>query len=120
MKIIELLNKIANEEEMPKKIKYGCNEYVFDTRIRDYIYIAKEGSVPRYFIDLLRCKDLNDEVEIIQESEDIDIQNIDELDVSEKATYQDEARYIAIENRFVINELIRAVKQLDNKINKKG
>lgn len=35
MKVIDLLNKIANCEEVPKKIKYSCG--IYDFRMSDFI-----------------------------------------------------------------------------------
>lgn len=36
MKAIDLLNKIANGEEVPKKIKYLCYEYEFNEKEKQY------------------------------------------------------------------------------------
>jgi hypothetical protein len=36
MKIIELLNKIANGEEVPNKVKYGIHYWEYDEEIKDY------------------------------------------------------------------------------------
>ena len=36
MKVIDLLNKIANGEEMPKKIRYECEDYVYVPNYEDY------------------------------------------------------------------------------------
>lgn len=69
MKIIDLLNKIAKGEEVPKKIKYDNYEWVYiddeymshklqETLFADYI----EGN---YCV--IEC--LNDEVEVIEEKE---------------------------------------------------
>lgn len=81
IKIIDLLNKIANGEEVPKKIKTKTNTYVFKENAKaiENIYktdnhletgwFNKENFLP------------NDEVEII---EDIDIQEIEELEIIEE------------------------------------
>ena len=66
MKVIDLLNKIANGEEVPKKIKYN-----------DYIYIAKGNAIENFvdycseedewcFNRYVRYENLNDEVEILE------------------------------------------------------
>ena len=64
MKIIDLINKIANGEEVPKKIKYEDEEFVFtgyDSASKNYdndledLFEVLDGSV------------LNDEVEILEE-----------------------------------------------------
>ena len=67
MKIIDLLNKIANGEDVPKIIKYN-----------DYIYTAKGNAIENFvdycseedewcFNHYVRYKNLNDEVEILEE-----------------------------------------------------
>ena len=72
MKIIDLLNKIANGEEVPDKIVWDYNIYVFNDSTRQYymgdnkncINTDTENSL-RY--DLYNFDMLNEEVEIIEE-----------------------------------------------------
>lgn len=73
MKIIDLLNKIANGEEVPKKIIYQNYIYEYQHR-RDtensFNYMCNENGKylsRRYFIDNI----LNDEVEILEEEKKI-------------------------------------------------
>jgi len=64
MKIIDLLNKIANGEEVPKKIKYENDIYVLTD---NYCYYCDETNLilsDRIFAEYSR---LNDEVEILEE-----------------------------------------------------
>ena len=68
MKIIDLLNKIANGEEVPKKIKYRDWLYEFEKDCNDYFCIydsllCRENDDVRQF--------LNDEVEILEEPKGI-------------------------------------------------
>lgn len=73
MKIIDLLNKISNGEEVPRIIKYDLQTYYF----RNYDY--KEYDIEKDFIDeqtsFIEDKfdfyKLNDEVEIIEEEKKI-------------------------------------------------
>ena len=66
MKVIDLLNKIANGEEVPKKIKKTwVYEWSFDEVRDDFSYITKEGC--RFDSDWLVLDMLDDEVEIIEE-----------------------------------------------------
>ena len=104
MKIIELLNKIANNEEVPKKIKVSCFEFEWRAGGRYYENTTK-GNYQTLLQDWLNnANKLNSEVKII-EDEEIDIQNIEDLGVS-------------INNvGGKIAELIKAVKQLDKKVN---
>ena len=80
MKIIDLLNKIANREEVPKKIRYNSVIMKYNEDMKDY---------ERYYGDLFfrylgRCsvlsERLNDEVEILdEEDKDIPLIPDDEL-----------------------------------------
>ena len=83
MKVIDLLNKIANGEEVPKKIKYKNKIYEwkeYDAHygktmtkkgwVKEHGYVAEENMT--YFY-LKHCyQDLNDEVEIIEEDKKIE------------------------------------------------
>ena len=62
MKIIDLLNKIANDEEVPKKIKYDDREFKFIGGA----YEDKERKDLAYY-DFTCWRFLNDEVEILEE-----------------------------------------------------
>ena len=77
MKVIDLLNKIANGEEVPKKVFYktggeytGGYYWIYDESCRDYKdkagdYVFNAGNY--HIIDML-----NMEVEIIEEDKKID------------------------------------------------
>ena len=70
MKIIDLLNKIANGEELPKKIKYDTINYFF----RSYDYKEVHGELideQSSWIEKIDFYKLNDEVEIIEEDKKI-------------------------------------------------
>ena len=90
MKIIDLLNRIAKGEEVPKKFRYDNNIFVYDKEDKDYVY--SNGNVSfftDYFTDIYHLEDvlmiLNDEVEVIEEKE-ISIYNIDNMKIAgEKA-----------------------------------
>ena len=82
MKVIDLLNKIANGEEVPQKIKVGNKIYNYETfniGKGDNYFTAKWGEVKGYRISYegiyyyleIRDYDLNDEVEIIEEEKKI-------------------------------------------------
>lgn len=65
MKIIDLLNKIANGEEVPKKIKYDYNEWEYDEKAKTY-YCGTCTLLNKY-----KYIYLNDEVGIIKEEKKI-------------------------------------------------
>jgi len=113
MKVIDLLNKIANGEELPNKIKYHDLEYT-KGKIKEFDTLLSYNHID--FCEFVRARELNDEVEIIEEEPEIDIQGIEELDYVED--YEADETDIKL-NRDKIRELIKAVKQLDNKIKEK-
>ena len=114
IKVIDLLNKIANGEEVPKEIKRWKETYLLNVN-HGFITCTSESG---YQLDLLQI--LNDEVEIIEESEqEIDIQAIEELWANRVGDSNQCRDDFMLKNRDKINELIRAVKELDNKIKEK-
>lgn len=76
MKVIDLLNKIANGEEVPNKIKY--KDIIFDYKKEKGDYESEEG---QFFLDWVELNKygLHDEVEIIEDKkiEKIKILNCD-------------------------------------------
>lgn len=123
IKVIDLLNKIANGEEVPIEIEYRNKRYVLNRTCKQY-YEKGEGS---YLDNKLAFKNtieyefygdfLNDEVKIIEEQiieeqedqEEIDIQSIEEINLSPTPTKYE----------VVLHKLVQAVKQLDKKIKEK-
>ena len=105
IKVIDLLNKIANGEEKPKEFKYDGNTY---TLRADDIYVDIKTN--DYFSEAIYYDlgNMNEEVEIIEEEPEIDIQGIKEI-----------TSFGIKQNQDGINLLIRAVKQLDKQINNK-
>lgn len=75
VKIIDLLNKIANDEEMPKIIRYKDNFYYRNQdNVNLHIY-QTESSLERRKLSLIidnEYLNLNDEVEIIEEDKKIE------------------------------------------------
>ena len=62
--IIELLDKIANGEQPPKKIIFREQEYEYDIGERDYYYC--NGAIYWLFYSYVITKILNEEVEILE------------------------------------------------------
>ena len=73
MKVLDLLVKIANGEEMPKKIKYKNALFEYDNDTQDYYKV--ERTYDYLFRDSF-CKKtnffINDEVEIIEEDKKLE------------------------------------------------
>lgn len=73
MRIIDLLNKIANGEEVPRKIKYRDDVYI---QIDNYCYYCNETNLilsDKIFAEKSR---LNDTVKILEEENKIEKINL--------------------------------------------
>lgn len=125
MKIIDLLNKIANGEEVPQKIKVGNKIYNYETfniGKGDNYFTAEWGEVKGYRINNdgtyyyleIRDYNLNDEVEILEEEKKIPEPEKDILHIDDLITPVDENMYKiwkqAIKNHNKINEIIDYLK----------
>ena len=116
IRVIDLLNKIANGEEVPEKIKYEGDILKYEKEVQDYFGVSKTGNGSFFnylFVNKKTAKFINDTVEIIEEQEEIDIQQLIELENDKDTEYYD-CRDIQT-NRGMINLLVQAVKQLDKK-----
>ena len=133
IKVIDLLNKIANGEDVPRKIKW--RDKIWDYWEGDQDYKSKQGRWFTSNLNDIRTKEfVNDTVEIIEEEPEIDIQEIEPLNayklmeapfMADKLkemnydTFMEHLKQSEVEIANKIIELIRAVKQLDNQINNK-
>ena len=77
IKIIDLLNKIANNEEVPKKIRYDGNDYYFCNHCEIYEVIESSELCGKDLYNLL--DNLNDKVEIIEEDNKTEYENVEEI-----------------------------------------
>lgn len=68
MKVIDLLNKIANEGKVPEKIKYDGRFYIFNEKKHNYY--ENETCYINWDYVALHC--LNEEIEIIEEPKKIE------------------------------------------------
>lgn len=106
IKIIDLINMQYKNEKMPKniRIKYSFvfDYYTYNEEIQWY-----ETADRTTILDIYHKLDY--EVEIIEEQEEIDIQNIEEINLSSTPTKYE----------VVLHKLVQAVKQLDKKIKEK-
>ena len=113
MKVIELLNKIAKGEEVPKKIKYNKKIYEYEDGAYDYGYYKQnDGTINFLLTDVFNSDDnilsiLNEELKIIEEEKEIE-----KIDLGVLNTQSEKNR----EFKRAINELIDIVKEL--KVNK--
>lgn len=106
MKIIDLLNKIANGEEVPKTIK--LDNYVFEfNKTYEQYHNKYETNLLEHISDY-NYSGLNDEVEIIEEEKEIERLNLDTNELKGKETVR--AIDYLLESK--INELIDELKKL--------
>ena len=75
IRVIDLLNKIANNEEIPKKIKWENIIYAYSEYDKDYLEYPFRDEEYRGLFDMrdsILTQFLNDEVEIIEEPKKIE------------------------------------------------
>ena len=101
--LIDLLNKIANEEDLPKKIKYkNC---IFENRfVIDYWCKKTKTSLD----ELILMQDLNDEVEIIEDTSKEESKIPEKLKLYAPYPECDDKRFDIVEAE--INEIIDYLK----------
>jgi hypothetical protein len=116
IKIIDLLNKIANGEEVPKKIKYSTLIYKFNENCNQFYEEGKgsyydsklkyEGSIEwQFYGDYL-----NDEVEILEDNTE-EIEELNDTCYDRNMTGEEREYYHNI-TREKINELVKAVNEI--------
>ena len=106
IKIIDLLNKIANGDT-PQKIRHWGTTYIFDEYRGDWGYVDKSTQPYKWFFKEFNCDletDLNSEVEIIEEEKEIEKIPIPEIECKENE------RILRAEIK--INELIDTINEL--------
>ena len=109
MKVIDLLNKMANDKNYRPTVKFLVATYKYNEKMEDYE--SDINSDWGIFSDYTINNILNDEVELI-EDETIDIDNIEEIDIDQLINTDDKTGIALLH----INKLIRAVKQLNKEI----
>ena len=101
IKVIDLLNKIANGEEVPREIEYQDKIFV---KLEDNDYTTDDG-VPLVHLLNYNLSNLNDEVEILEDN----TEEIEELLTIED--YECDKTDIRL-NRDKINELVKAINSI--------
>ena len=122
MKVIDLLNKIANGEEVPKKIRYYDTNYYYNT---EFYYTNDGYSMYREMYENGNC--MNDEVEILDEKDEFI--DIEEFCTSYSLDYID-YRNIEVLKEYLnkdlqsifdtLDKLIKNQKKIINKIKEEG
>lgn len=117
IKIIDLFNKIANGEEVPKKIKYKGLIYYQDGR--GYFHDETEYTTEQAFLEGVRTDMvLNDVVEILDEEDEFE--NIEEITLRDKTIGFPNGEWTArnMDKAFAIkiNQLIKSQKKIIAKL----
>lgn len=110
IKIIDLLCKIANGEEIPEKIKYKDIIYNWKVTKQGTGYCNKNNYYCEWLANRIHCDEksvLNDTVEIIEDKENTEDINIQGISGLPEWGYDDD------DIRRTINELVQAVKHLE-------
>lgn len=105
MKIIDLLNKIANGEEVPERIKDGSFELTIVKTAKGKHYGGQTTSVLN---DVFGMERLNDEIEIIEEP--MKIEKLEAYKISSASHYDNESTLLK-----KINEIIDKINEMENK-----
>ena len=108
IRVIDLLNKIANGEKVPKKIKYNDDEYI---HIDNYCYFCEETNEILSQNTYAEFSRLNDEVEILDEEEFEDIN--DEFESGDTAQ-------VVMQLLNKIRPLIKNQKKIIERLNKEN
>ena len=109
MKVIDLLNKIANGEEVPKRIIYDKSTYWYNGLEKDYYkYTTKDFDDEdiEYLFDYKITEILNDEVEIIEEYKE-------ENKIPEKIEEEEIKISLAIGEQICANKINEIIDYLD-------
>lgn len=121
MKVIDLLNKIANGEEVPKKIKWGC--HYLEWIVYDYKVVNELGSPAFFELTKGITKSLlNDEVEILEEPKGIP-EKLDHLIGYDIQQFDDLKEYVEITTNDLFgkaNKIIDTLNQLLDYLESKG
>lgn len=108
IKVIELLNKIANGEDLPKRIK--IQDYVFELS-KDYEHYYYNEDVEITHLINHNFSNLNDEVEILEDNTE-EIEEIPQYRIDNCTDYN----YCYLAEKY--NKLAKAVNQIRKDLNK--
>lgn len=114
MKVIELLQRMANKEEMPKRIKVSCYVFEYDEEINAYFDIDNSSKYSLVQNWLNNAEKLNSKVEIIEEDKTIkELQfDSDEKYITTITGTTNKMRNIDVTLATKINELVKEIKKI--------
>lgn len=129
IKVIDLLQRIANKEEVPKKIivegiKYSIVNEGYPHTYKDINGYEIEDNHSKYIIDSLndeveiiedRCECIDKEVEKLFEEKEIEELELNYDDIKYGTDFKGQILSYCDNLQFKINELVREVNKLKNK-----
>ena len=114
MKVIDLLNKIAKGEEVPKEVKYKTHYWKYNEARNDYVDGDEDNVFSCSNYDIVNM--LDKEVQVIEEVEEDEFEDIEEIN---NAYYHESQDKINQMFKLTINDLIKnqkkIIEQLKNK-----
>lgn len=114
IKIIDLLNKIANKKEVPKKIRFDNIEWNKVYGEKNVCYINEYDS--DFFIYFFRKNldfTLNDEAEIIEEDKKIEKLDLQYKDITKGINFEEQILSYCDNLQYKINEIIDYINKED-------
>ena len=124
MKIIDLLNKIAKGEEVPKKIDYNREIFIYNEALKRYVNeIDKYSDSSTYCLGGYFALDmsLDHEVKVLEEVEDKEYEDIKTIRIDENGYLHSafgscKGRKVDVDIANKINTLIRNQKKIIERI----
>ena len=114
IKIIDLLNKIANGEEIPKKIKYDNYYCYYDKEKNKYVDYA---GISIFAWDYIVMNSLNDTIEIIEDNDKLEkIKSLNNVGSSINLTEFEDKQHL---NNHILKDKINKIIDHINKIEEK-
>ena len=111
IKLIDLLNKIADYENLPKKIKFHNNTYELGDNGYSEDYYSKISERWLFFDKWALTNNLDEKVEIIESEE---LTPLEKITYDEFCEMDNQERFEAtIKEYAVINSLIKKIKEME-------
>ena len=119
MKVIDLLNKIANGEEVPKKIRYKNLSYIYSNECKGYYLGTNPERIETFDCNRLYQKFssgdmLNDEIEVIEEDKKIEKIILDDW---AEITYSEDWKLLTYDFNRNSNLFVDKINEIIDKIN---
>lgn len=117
MRLVDLLVKIANGEEVPKKIRFQDRAFIFDKEVNDY-----KNEIGLYFFESFTglTKFLNDKIEIIEEDTSKKIKKIEYVKYTDEyveRSAKDPLHRIEIKKHYEVRDIVDKINEVIDVLN---